>query len=131
MRLNAAWRSWIKCLYEGIVHSDLSPSNMIITERGIAPIDFCLCGFGHYYMDLGSLYTHFPKPDKRQRMMEGYRESFPGEIETKYISRFLRFRFYCLSLLIMRKQPRRIGLSPRFFDGAGRLSFPWQRGNLF
>jgi Ser/Thr protein kinase RdoA (MazF antagonist) len=45
---------------EGIVHSDLGKSNIIFSDGGeIIPIDFGLCGISYYYMDLGSLFSHF------------------------------------------------------------------------
>jgi len=36
-----------------IIHGDLNTSNVIIDEKGhITPIDFGLCGYGHFYMDI-------------------------------------------------------------------------------
>ena len=36
-----------------IIHADLSKSNMIVDRNGrLTPIDFSLCGYGHFYMDI-------------------------------------------------------------------------------
>lgn len=57
---------------KGIVHSDLSPSNMIYNSDKIIPIDFSLCGYSYIYMDLGSLLCHFTKPEDQKAIIAGY-----------------------------------------------------------
>ncbi len=55
----------------GIVHSDLSKSNLIIHNRKISPIDFSLCGYSYYYMDLGSVFSHFNVQEQQNRILNG------------------------------------------------------------
>ncbi|MDD4124747.1 MAG: phosphotransferase [Eubacteriales bacterium] len=69
-----------------IVHADLSMSNMILTENGsISPIDFSLSGFGHFYMDIGSLFGHINNKDERKLVLEGYKSVRDCEIEMFYV----------------------------------------------
>lgn len=54
------------------IHCDLSQSNLLLTERGLAPIDFSLCGLGHLMHDLGILLGNTSTQAQRQAMAEGY-----------------------------------------------------------
>lgn len=72
----------------GLIHSDLSKSNLVLCERGIAPIDFCLCGYGHFAMDLGSLCSHFDSPGDRADILRGYARVHPGGIHPYFIEPF-------------------------------------------
>ena len=56
-----------------VVHADLSSSNILVTDAGLAPIDFSLMGVGHPMMDIGSLYCSVNGMESRQRIAEGYR----------------------------------------------------------
>lgn len=77
---------------KGIVHSDLSKSNLIMNNGRIAPIDFGLCGNSYYYMDLGSLFSHFDKQEQRRCIISGYKSIIDGDIEVKYIEAFMVFQ---------------------------------------
>lgn len=55
-----------------LVHSDLSLSNMLITDKGVTPIDFSLFGYCHPMMDLGALYCCIGGSVNRQAIAEGY-----------------------------------------------------------
>ena len=54
------------------IHCDLSQSNLLLTEQGLAPIDFSLCGIGHPMHDLGVLLGNTSTQAQRQAMAEGY-----------------------------------------------------------
>lgn len=78
---------------KGIVHSDLAKSNIIVSDNGeIIPIDFGLSGNSYYYMDLGSLFSHFNKPEQQSCILKGYKSIIDEEIEIKYIEAFMVFQ---------------------------------------
>ena len=54
------------------IHCDLSASNLLLTERGLAPIDFSLCGVGHPMHDLGILLGNIGSQAERRAIAEGY-----------------------------------------------------------
>ncbi len=54
------------------IHCDLSQSNLLLTDRGLAPIDFSLCGLGHPMHDLGILLGNTRTQAQRKAMAEGY-----------------------------------------------------------
>jgi len=69
-----------------IVHSDLSMSNLILNDDGrITPIDFSLCGYSHFYMDIGSIFGHITDDESRGYILKGYRSIRDCEIESYYI----------------------------------------------
>ena len=43
----------------GLIHADLSKGNLIGTKKGLAPIDFCLSGYGFFAQDVGGLTADF------------------------------------------------------------------------
>lgn len=57
-----------------LVHADLSSSNLLLTERGLVPIDFGLSGYGPWIMDLGFLLTQHGDPAAREAIVQGYEE---------------------------------------------------------
>lgn len=54
------------------IHSDLSLSNMLITQSGLAPIDFSLFGFAHPMMDIGCLFGNINGIENRKAIADGY-----------------------------------------------------------
>lgn len=54
------------------IHCDLSQSNLLLTERGLSPIDFSLCGLGHPMHDLGILLGNTSTQAQRNAMAKGY-----------------------------------------------------------
>jgi len=69
-----------------IVHSDLGKSNVIIGADGnLASIDFSLCGYSHFYMDIGSIYGLSHSDERRRRMIGGYKSINNCEIVPRYI----------------------------------------------
>jgi len=77
---------------KGLVHSDLSKSNLIVSNGQIVPIDFCLCGSSYYYMDLGSLFSHFTDQEHRSILIKGYKSIIDGDIRGRHIETFLVFQ---------------------------------------
>ena len=61
------------------IHADLSPSNLLETPGGLAPIDFSLCGLGHPMHDLGILLGNIGSQAERQAVVQGY-EAAGGQI---------------------------------------------------
>ena len=57
----------------GLVHADLNKGNLIVCKDSVSPIDFCLCGFGYFYMDLGGISADFGPLTVRRAFLEGYR----------------------------------------------------------
>lgn len=55
------------------VHSDLSLSNILITQSGLVPIDFSLFGFAHPMMDIGCLFGCINGVENRSAIASGYR----------------------------------------------------------
>ena len=54
------------------IHADLSPSNMLVTDDGLAPIDFSLFGVGHPMHDLGILMGNIGSLAERKAVADGY-----------------------------------------------------------
>lgn len=62
------------------IHADLAPSNMLITDAGLVPIDFSLWGYGHPMMDISSLYCQINGIENRRAIAAGY-QAFGGTID--------------------------------------------------
>lgn len=74
---------------KGLIHADLQRTNLIVHENTVTPIDFCLCGYGYFYMDLGGLLADFSPLSVRKALLDGYRSirELP-ESDMKYIEAF-------------------------------------------
>ena len=57
----------------GLIHSDLEPHNIIISDDQPCPIDVMQFGFGYYLSDILTLSRHFSE-DERTIFFEGYQE---------------------------------------------------------
>jgi len=57
------------------IHCDLSQSNILLTEAGLAPIDFSLFGLGHPMHDLGILIGNVSTMVQRKSIAEGYAQA--------------------------------------------------------
>ena len=55
----------------GLIHADLHRGNCLMYQDRIRPIDFSLCGFGHFLLDFGSSLPSF-HPELRQSFITGY-----------------------------------------------------------
>ena len=60
----------------GLIHSDLEPHNIIISEGQPCPIDVMEFGFGYYISDILTLSRHFSE-DEQAIFFEGYQEIRP------------------------------------------------------
>jgi Ser/Thr protein kinase RdoA (MazF antagonist) len=57
--------------YWGLVHADLCPDNYVICGDEVRPLDFDLCGFSYYMLDVAyALLWHSPR--NRCAFLEGY-----------------------------------------------------------
>lgn len=74
-------------LYEKqIVHADLMKGNVIIGAGGqLTPIDFSLCGYSHFYMDIGTIYGLSHDDVGRKNIILGYKSVRNSEINPRYI----------------------------------------------
>lgn len=79
----------------GVVHSDLSKSNMLLCAGCVVPIDFGLWCYGYYYMDLGALASHYAEPWQQDAIFEGYESISHGHVERRYVDPFI-----CLGILL-------------------------------
>jgi Ser/Thr protein kinase RdoA (MazF antagonist) len=55
----------------GIIHADINKGNLLVTEHGLALIDFCLFGFGYYLYDVPGCVLSL-KADERDHFIAGY-----------------------------------------------------------
>ncbi len=55
-----------------MIHNDLGESNLLLSERGIIPIDFSLSGVCIREMDLASLFLHFEDKELKEAILQGY-----------------------------------------------------------
>jgi Ser/Thr protein kinase RdoA (MazF antagonist) len=56
----------------GLIHADLQGNNILVHGDDVRPIDFSLCGFGHFLFDLG-VALPCVKSDLREPLLDGYR----------------------------------------------------------
>ncbi len=73
----------------GIVHSDLSKSNLLLCGKRVAPIDFGLWGYGYYYMDLGALASHFTGEAEQEAVFAGYESEAGAKVERRFVQPFI------------------------------------------
>lgn len=57
-----------------ILHSDLSLSNILLTDNGLVPIDFSLFGWSSPMMDFGSVFCFVDDEKCRKNIILGYEE---------------------------------------------------------
>lgn len=74
---------------KGLIHADLQRTNLIVHENIVTPIDFSLCGYGYFYMDLGGLLADCNSISVRKALLYGYRSirELP-ESDMKYVESF-------------------------------------------
>ena len=60
----------------GLIHSDLEPHNIVISEGQPCPVDVMEFGFGYYISDILTLSRHFSE-DEQTIFFEGYQEIRP------------------------------------------------------
>jgi Ser/Thr protein kinase RdoA (MazF antagonist) len=57
----------------GPIHGDLQGHNILVHGEQVRPIDFSLCGFGHYLFDLGVTLSSL-RPDLQGSVLDSYRK---------------------------------------------------------
>lgn len=57
----------------GLIHSDLEPHNIIVSDGQPCPIDVRQFGFGYYLSDIQTISRHFSE-DEQTIFFEGYQE---------------------------------------------------------
>lgn len=72
----------------GLIHSDLEPHNIIVSDGQPCPIDVREFGFGYYLSDLLTLSRHFSE-DEQTIFFEGYQEI--RELPTNYRQQLVLF----------------------------------------
>lgn len=103
----------------GIVHADLSPSNLILSDQQIVPIDFSLSGYGFHYMDLGMILSQWKDHSIRKSIKSGYEKVIGKEVPLRYIEPF----FALGVLLFIACQHEKIHQQDWFEDALER----WER----
>lgn len=78
-----------------ITHADLSKSNLIMHNGRIIPIDFSLCGYSHFYMDLGGFFGHITDDENRVFLVKAYEEASGQKINPSYIE-----PYFIMSILL-------------------------------
>jgi len=73
-----------------IVHSDLGKSNVIVgADKRLTPIDFSMCGYSHYYLDIGSIYGLRHDAEGRKHIVEGYKRIRKCEVNPRYVEPYV------------------------------------------
>ena len=87
----------LDCIFnKHISHADLGSSNLILTANGsVTPIDFSLCGYSHYYMDLGGVLELDYRDEMRKYIHRGYLSERDCEINPDYLE-----VYFALSVLL-------------------------------
>lgn len=68
-----------------LVHSDLSLSNILITNNGLIPIDFSLFGYSTAMLDFGSIYCFVDEINCRISILKAYEETTGCKVNTDEI----------------------------------------------
>lgn len=71
----------------GIIHADVATSNLIYNKL-VSPIDFSLCGYGYYMMDVGGAISNFKEIPMRQALVKGYEKQSKMEIDIRAVEAF-------------------------------------------
>jgi len=73
----------------GYIHADIQKTNLIVHNKTISPIDFSLCGYGYFFMDLGGISADFGPLNIRKSLLEGYNSIIQlKKPDMKYIEAF-------------------------------------------
>ena len=73
-----------------LVHADLGTSNVVIGADGqLTPIDFSLCGYSHFYMDIAGVFGLSHDDENRRHIIEGYESTRKCEVNPRYVEPYL------------------------------------------
>ncbi|WP_440895454.1 phosphotransferase enzyme family protein [Amphibacillus sp. Q70] len=73
-------------------HSDLSLSNILLTDKGLVPIDFSLFGSSSPMLDFGSLFSFVDEASCRANIIKGYEEVTGTRVNESEISYYVSFQ---------------------------------------
>jgi len=86
----------------GIIHADINKGNLLLTEHGIAIIDFCLFGYGYYLYDVAGCVLSFKSEDRDHFIAEYIgKSSTLVEMDTQLLEGFMMlciFGFYAFHM---------------------------------
>lgn len=68
----------------GLIHSDIQGGNILVCHDDISPIDFSLCGFGHFMFDVGCSLLCL-RSELRPQFLEGYERLRPLTEDMKQV----------------------------------------------
>ena len=68
-----------------LVHSDLSMSNILLTEQGLVPIDFSLLGYSTPMLDFGSLFCFICEEACLEQAIRGYEAVMGKPVDRRLI----------------------------------------------
>lgn len=101
---------------KGLIHTDLSLSNVIRTPSGLSPIDFSLSGFGYKVQDVGMLLSNYAGEEEWSYIREGYERAGGVAMDPHYTEAFLAFSI----LLFVAAQHNRYGKEKWFRESVER-----------
>lgn len=73
----------------GIIHADITPTNLIYNGKEIIPIDFGMSCVGDYYFDLGALMANFYNAEEQKYILNGYEDVSGCKVELESVELFL------------------------------------------
>lgn len=74
-----------------LVHYDLGLSNLIKRGEQITPIDFSLCGYGYYQMDIAAVVINFKDEERRKSLIKGFEDVTNKKVNCSLIETFFAF----------------------------------------
>ena len=58
-----------------IIHADLGLSNILVTDKGLVPIDFSFAGFSHPAQETGMIMSNYQDEDSLEEIRKGFEDS--------------------------------------------------------
>lgn len=109
------------------IHADLSASNLLQTDAGLAVIDFSLCGVGHPMHDLGILMGNTGSQAQRQAIKAGYTEA-GGSIDLSLLDAGLTLGLLEALVFHADTWPKEPWFAPRLTRWANEMLRPLAEG---
>jgi hypothetical protein len=78
-------------------------------------LDFCLCGFGYYYLDFGALFSHFQDFNQQEQIIMGYKMITGEEVNRRYIEAFEIYQVMLFLAANIDNKPNIDWLPEKFF----------------
>jgi len=73
---------------KSLIHSDLGFGNIIVTSKGLAPIDFSLSGYGYAAQECGMLASNYTNTDHWHEICKGYHDVSGITIDPHHLDSF-------------------------------------------